>query len=204
MRFCGLSTLSANVEAVEVKSRSFLLLIRHGDVADDGPATPEFLSDSSFGEFDRQFFAIVSNFVNVSGSCSRWTRRGCRCRIVHAPSRPPQSEVPGRNNGPKRRNRKADMVLVERHQGARRMEGLISWSWAKYCWKCVKLGSLLSLVSLLPCIRRGVHNINSYNMLKKRASGGDPTQSLSAGAYLVCSAQASSQSLKVYMLFSWN
>ena len=32
-------------------------------------------------------------------------------------------------------------------------------------------------------------------MLKKRASGGDVTQSLSAGAYLLCSAQASSQSL---------
>ncbi|KAF8239502.1 mitochondrial carrier [Tricholoma matsutake] len=31
-----------------------------------------------------------------------------------------------------------------------------------------------------------------YNMLKKRASGGDVTQSLSAGSYLLCSAQASS------------
>lgn len=30
-----------------------------------------------------------------------------------------------------------------------------------------------------------------YNMLKKRASGGDPSQSLSSGAYLICSAQAS-------------
>ncbi|KAF5371967.1 hypothetical protein D9615_008072 [Tricholomella constricta] len=30
-----------------------------------------------------------------------------------------------------------------------------------------------------------------YNMLKKRASGGDITQPLSAGAYLLCSAQAS-------------
>jgi len=30
-----------------------------------------------------------------------------------------------------------------------------------------------------------------YNMLKKRASGGDVTQTLSAGSYLLCSAQAS-------------
>ncbi|KAL0949052.1 hypothetical protein HGRIS_009145 [Hohenbuehelia grisea] len=30
-----------------------------------------------------------------------------------------------------------------------------------------------------------------YNMLKKRAAGGDPSQSLSPGAYLLCSAQAS-------------
>ncbi|KIY52577.1 mitochondrial FAD carrier protein [Fistulina hepatica ATCC 64428] len=30
-----------------------------------------------------------------------------------------------------------------------------------------------------------------YNMLKKRAAGGDPTQPLSAGAYLLCSAEAS-------------
>jgi len=35
----------------------------------------------------------------------------------------------------------------------------------------------------------------SYNMLKKRASGGDSSQALSAGSYLLCSAQASSQFL---------
>ena len=35
--------------------------------------------------------------------------------------------------------------------------------------------------------------IYSYNMLKKRAAGDDPNFYLSPGAYLLCSAQASSQ-----------
>lgn len=59
-------------------------------------------------------------------------------------------------------------------------------SWGLYFLLCASL-----FVGQTPLVLiRG-----SYNMLKKRASGGDVTQSLSAGSYLLCSAQASSQCL---------
>lgn len=58
-------------------------------------------------------------------------------------------------------------------------------SWGLYFLLCV------SVHRVLP----NAHTVSSYNMLKKRASGGDPNAQLSAGNYLLCSAQASSHSL---------
>ena len=40
----------------------------------------------------------------------------------------------------------------------------------------------------------------SYNMLKQRASGGDPSYQMSPGSYLLCSAEASSQTPNLYGL----
>ena len=89
------------------------------------------------------------------------------------------------------------MEQFKRHQNAARMGGSIPRCWTQYCWQCFQLGALLSLVRVFAFGHPTVFakHVNSYNMLKKRASGDDPNYRMSAGSYLLCSAQASSQSL---------
>ena len=50
---------------------------------------------------------------------------------------------------------------------------------------------LLYVARLLPSFHLLIYD--SYNMLKKRASGGDLTKPLTAPQYLICSAEASSR-----------
>jgi solute carrier family 25 folate transporter 32 len=59
-------------------------------------------------------------------------------------------------------------------------------SWGLYFLLCVPLQR---------CTRNTPNFFTSYNMLKKRASGGDLNKTLTAAEYLICSAQASSHFL---------
>lgn len=71
-----------------------------------------------------------------------------------------------------------------------------SWGFYFLLYVCACLTVVFS--SLMGLAGRVAHCVilrlapRSYHMLKQRASGGDPNYKLSPGAYLLCSAQASS------------
>lgn len=92
------------------------------------------------------------------------------------------------------------MVLFAHHTGRTRLERSLPRRGPQHRRQCLQLGSLFSLVRPHPpkCLSLLTIHLGSYNMLKKRASGDDPSFHMSPGAYLLCSAQASSP-----LVFLW-
>lgn len=77
----------------------------------------------------------------------------------------------------------------------RRVERPVPRRRAEYRGERLELGLILSFVSNISSLSNLICRVLirfSYNMLKKRASGDDPNYRMSPGAYLLCSAQASS------------
>lgn len=148
----------------------------------------------------------VKTEENLTGPCSgRLRRRDCH-HTLHESFGSAENKATSHYNQSKRRDREIHMDLSERYPTNTGMERSISRFGAEHCRKRVELGALLPIVChshfhLALVLTLTLVDLNSYNMLKKRASGGDITKQLSAPEYLICSAQASSRfSSRIKML----
>ena len=138
------------------------------------------------------------DLINEIGPCSGWTWSWHCHHAMYAAFGPLESKATGIDGKPYKWPRQAYMALAERNTTISRMARNVSWLNPQYCWKCFELGPLFSSVRV-PCTHFfiSLSKFFSYNMLKKRASGGDLTKALSAPQYLMCSAEASSHSFLI-------
>lgn len=132
-----------------------------------------------------------THFTRPLGSCNSRTHRRKHSSAVYAPSGPAESQATNIKYTHQSFDWQIHLVIAIRHllQGWR--ERPLPGRGHQRRWQCKQLGAVLSLVSkpcdfiCFPCS----YAWNSYHMLKQRAS--DSNANLSAGQYLLYSAEAS-------------